>query len=114
MTRLPERAELEKLRAAALEIAQRGSGDSARLLNLLRTLERAHREIREGLFQESLPISRRELYRFLKEIEENGGWPYIPRMSLGQVLARLLEAEAAEDPRDAAKYDDPPPPGGLS
>lgn len=100
MTYPPERAELERLHAAALEIARSGPSDRARLLDLLRTLERAHREIREGLFQAALPGSRRELYQFLREIEERGGWPYIPRMSIQHLLAHLAAAESRLDRPD--------------
>jgi len=88
-----DRVELEQLRATALEIARHQRGDRIKLLDLLRLLEGVHREIREELFQESLPGTRRELYQFLKEIEEQGGWPYIPRMSLQRLLELLAEVE---------------------
>lgn len=80
------RAKLEELRATALELAKHQRGDRTKLLDLLRVLEGVHREIREDFFQDALPGTRRHLYQFLKEIEEQGGWPYIPRMSLQRVL----------------------------
>ena len=95
-----DRTELEQLRATALEIAQHQRGDRIKLLSLLRLLEGVHREIREELFQASLPGTRRELYQFLKEIEEQGGWPYIPRMSLQRLLEYVsvaIEAESAQE-----------------
>jgi len=93
-----DRTELEQLRATALEIAKRQRGNRIELLDLLRPLEGVHREIREELFQEALPGTRRELYQFLKEIEEQGGWPYIPRMSIQRLLASLAEVETRPAP----------------
>lgn len=63
------------------------------LLALLRAVEQIHREIRENLFQASLPDNRQELYALLKNIEEEGGWPYIERLRLRSLLAYLAESE---------------------
>ncbi|MEA5532412.1 hypothetical protein VB691_00140 [Crocosphaera sp. XPORK-15E] len=67
-------------------VAEQCDGDSQALLDLLRTLETLHREIRSNLFEPSLPNTRNALYEFLKEIDESGGWPYIERMKLQAFL----------------------------
>ena len=59
------------------------------LLELLRILENLHREIREGLFQESLPDNRQDLYALLRDIEAEGGWPYIARPRLRSLLVNI-------------------------
>lgn len=66
-------------------------GDSLALLALLRTLESLHREIHDGFFQPSLPVSRQALYSLLKDIETSGGWPYIPRLRLRSLLEKFLD-----------------------
>ncbi len=60
-----------------------------RLLELLRTLEYLHQEIRVNLFEPSLPNTRKDLYHLLLDIEETGGWPYIERMKLQAFLEHL-------------------------
>ena len=73
-------------------LAREHKGNPTELLALLRSLEFLHQELREGLFQESLPNNRQRLYNLIKEIEANGGWPYIPRMKL-RSLFKHLQAE---------------------
>ena len=94
-------AELElKLKSIATTVrALAGSyqQDSLALLALLRQLEQLHREIRDGLFQASLPDNRQALYALLKDIESEGGWPYIERMKLQSFLAHLGVQPEAED-----------------
>ncbi len=70
-------------------IAHRHAGDEIALLTLLRTLEAAHREICDQYFQDALPKSRQQLYGFLREIESEGGWPYIPRMKVRSLLEKM-------------------------
>ncbi|MEB3337517.1 MAG: hypothetical protein VKJ46_08655 [Leptolyngbyaceae bacterium] len=80
--------------------AQACQGNPTHLLALLRLLEHLHREVRDGLFQESLPDNRQALYSLLREIEAEGGWPYIQRMKLQVLLSNLLvemDAEAATE-----------------
>ncbi|MGB3694307.1 MAG: hypothetical protein WA865_04175 [Spirulinaceae cyanobacterium] len=77
-------------------LARQHQEDSYNLLSLLRTLELLHREIREELFQPSLPDNRQKLYNLVKDIEETGGWPYIERMRLNALLNNWLEALARE------------------
>jgi hypothetical protein len=75
--------------------AQSRQGDTLALLALLRMLESLHREIRDSVFQESLPDNRQALYNLLKDIETEGGWPYIQRMKLRSLLTNL-QAEVSE------------------
>ncbi len=78
-------------------LARQHQEDSYNLLSLLRTLELLHREIREELFQPSLPDNRQKLYHLVKDIEETGGWPYIERMRLKVLLTNWLETFAEEE-----------------
>lgn len=66
-------------------------GDAIGLLDLLRLLERLHREVTEGAFQEALPQNRQELYKLLRVMEEEGGWPHISRLKLQMVCAQLKQ-----------------------
>ena len=63
------------------------------ILALLRMLEQLHRDICENHFQKLLPNNRHDLYDLLTEIEAQGGWPYIERMKLRSLTARLEEGE---------------------
>lgn len=78
-------------------LAKTAEGNSLDLLMILRTLEHLHQEIRDDLFQASLPENRQQLYHLLREIESQGGWPYIPRSSL-KVLMKKLQLSAPEPP----------------
>lgn len=82
--------ELEELVKVVRQFAQKSQGDSLALLALLRTLESLHREVREGEFQKSLPSNRQALHNLLRDIEANGGWPYISRMRLQDLMFNLL------------------------
>lgn len=88
--------ELQNITTAARALAQRCQGDSLALVALLRHLEELHREIRDGMFQASLPDNRQALYALLKDIESQGGWPYIERMKLQSLLVNLQVENAAE------------------
>lgn len=59
------------------------------LLAILRVLESTHQEIRDRWFQNALPDNRQDFYTLLQDIENNGGWPYIERMRLQALLAKL-------------------------
>jgi hypothetical protein len=75
------------------DLAELHQTDPLALLQLLRTLEQLHREIQQGYFQSALPDSRQSLYALLRDIEENGGWPYIQRWKLQELFANLAELE---------------------
>lgn len=85
------KARLKNLADTVQELAEEHRGDSMALLALLRTLESLHQEIRDSLFQESLPDNRQALYNLLRDIETSGGWPYIHRMKLQKLLMQLSD-----------------------
>ncbi|MCU0551389.1 MAG: hypothetical protein MUC48_18735 [Leptolyngbya sp. Prado105] len=93
--------EIDRVAQEVRAIAQDSKEDGIALLALLRVLETLHREIREGLFQESLPSNRQALYSLLKDIEASGGWPYIHRMRLQEFLRNLIVE--SEDDADLAE-----------
>lgn len=88
---------LAAIRAEIWAYAQGCDGDSTSLLSLLRTLELVHREIREQMFESSLPQTRNDLYHFVREIEDQGGWPYIERMKLRELLHYLIPQDSVID-----------------
>ena len=83
--------ELTRLTQDIQAIAESYKGDTLALLALLRTLEEVHVQVRDGLFQPSLPNNRQKLYALLRDIEMDGGWPYIPRMKLKRLMANFEE-----------------------
>lgn len=95
--------DIEEIRLAVQMAAQKRVKDCEALLSLLRQLEDLHRDIRETLFQESLPTNRQHLYYLLRDIEINGGWPYIKRMKLAELRKSLEDAlETSADSADSA------------
>jgi hypothetical protein len=91
----PTTESIDRLEAIVAEIhviADLDRADPIALLQLLRTLEQLHREIQQGYFQTALPDSRQDLYALLRDIEENGGWPYIQRWKLQALFANLAES----------------------
>lgn len=74
-------------------------GDAIALVDVLRLLERLHREVTEGAFQEALPQNRQELYKLLRVVEEEGGWPHIPRYKL-QTLCSQIAPEVEDEAID--------------
>ncbi len=87
---------LKKIAMMVRSEAQTCQNNSLALLALLRLLEGLHRDIRDSLFMESLPNNRQALYALLKNIEEEGGWPYIHRMKLRSLLATVAENISSE------------------
>jgi len=98
----PEPSECQAIATTVRAFAQRYQKDSLALLTLLRRLEELHREIRDGVFQSSLPDDRQGLYKLLKDIEAKGGWPRIERMNLESLLTRF-EAKETDDGAQVAK-----------
>lgn len=88
---------LQSIATAVRALAGSYQQDSLALLALLRQLEQLHREIRDGSFQASLPDNRQALYALLKDVESEGGWPYIERMKLQSFLAYLDSQTNTED-----------------
>ncbi|PZO22542.1 MAG: hypothetical protein DCF25_02735 [Leptolyngbya foveolarum] len=86
---LPE--DLQQLTQRVRATAEVREGDCIALLELLRLLESLHFEIRDTLFRDALPDNRQRLYRLLRDIEQEGGWPYIKRMQLLALLEHLDE-----------------------
>ena len=104
-------SQLQSLTEAIRTLAESCQGDSVLLLALLRTLESSHREIRDGLFQASFPDNRQALYKLLRDIEANGGWPYIQRMKLRSLLGysqqlSSVEHSGAESENDSAETEE--------
>ncbi|MEO0768105.1 MAG: hypothetical protein AAFY72_01515 [Cyanobacteria bacterium J06649_4] len=93
----PDLAELVQVVRAT---AQSKEGDCLALLELLRLLDDLHYEIRDTLFRDALPDNRQRLYRLLKDIEQQGGWPYIKRMNLRELLEHFEEHDV-ESPTDS-------------
>ena len=79
------------------QLVDRSQTDPVALLKILRFLESLHQEVRELHFQSALPIHRHELYAMLREIEAEGGWPYIPRMQLRELLSGEMQAPTSGD-----------------
>lgn len=93
---------LEKIAAITRLVAEQHRGHSLELLAVLRLLERLHQDIRDSLFQDSLPDNRQALYALLRDIETSGGWPYIHRMKLQALLVHLLPDETDKQDASAA------------
>ncbi|WP_219904634.1 hypothetical protein [Stenomitos frigidus] len=84
-------SKLKSLGDTIRNLANARQGESLALLSLLRMLEGLHQEIRDSLFQDSLPDNRQALYSLLKDIETSGGWPYIHRMKLRALLSNFQD-----------------------
>ncbi|HEY9624252.1 MAG TPA: hypothetical protein V6C78_28105 [Crinalium sp.] len=88
--RLASQPDLMAIATAVHQSVEQRQGDSLALLALLRLLESLHKEIQEGIFQDRLPTNRQGLYALLRDMEAQGGWPYIPRMKLQAIMTRML------------------------
>lgn len=88
----PTPAEAINAHLTDLETLASGLSDQPQaLLELLRRLEALHRTIQDGPFRNSLPSDRNALYQLLGEMEESGGWPYIPRLQLRTFMDLLQQ-----------------------
>ncbi|MFZ9271008.1 MAG: hypothetical protein ACO23C_07155 [Prochlorococcaceae cyanobacterium] len=85
-------AVITELEALAGEL----SGNPQGLLTLLRQLEQLHRTLQDGAFRSSLPADRSALFNLLREMEQSGGWPYIPRLQL-RTFMDLLQRDRHDD-----------------
>ena len=83
------RNQLPPIVANIQNIAEQNSDDEVLLLSILRSLEEVHRHIRTNLFEQSLPTTRHDLYNLVRDIEEQGGWPYIERMKLKELMQNI-------------------------
>ena len=95
-------AEIAPFLEGLAQVAASHEGDPLALLGLLRQLEALHRTIQDGSFRSSLPSERSSLFRLLQDMEQSGGWPYIPRLQLRTFLD-LLQAEPPETPGDGLR-----------
>lgn len=86
-------ADLAQLSTLIDQAALGRRGQHVELLALLRLLEQRHRDICETLFYDALPDNRQHLYALLRDIEINGGWPYIQRMKLQALLSNLPDLD---------------------
>jgi hypothetical protein len=98
---------LEAIARLVQETAKASEGDGIALLRLLRLLEKLHQEIRDTMFQDTLPKNRHSLYALLRDMEAEGGWPYISRMKLRSLLQHLLDEPPAESPSPLNPLADP-------
>ncbi|TVQ47844.1 MAG: hypothetical protein EA365_03005 [Gloeocapsa sp. DLM2.Bin57] len=89
--------ELTEIKAKIWTLAQEYKQDNLSILQLLRTLENTHREIRDQVFESSLPNTRNTLYNLIRDMEETGGWPYIERMKLKDLLLKLQFKQTESD-----------------
>ncbi|NJK59316.1 MAG: hypothetical protein HC918_02325 [Oscillatoriales cyanobacterium SM2_1_8] len=71
----------------SLAVSQRTNPQE--LLGILRDLEALHRQICAEMLMPALPNTRHELFALLQNIEANGGWPYIYRVRLQELLQKL-------------------------
>jgi len=85
----PLSPELHQAIRAIRAIAARQRTDPQGLLLVLRELEALHRQICEEMLMPALPDTRHELFGLLQNIEANGGWPYIYRIRLQELLQKL-------------------------
>lgn len=83
-------ARLQRWCTEGAELCEQAGNDPEQLLAVLRQLEQLHRNLQDGSFRNSLPSDRRQLYKLLQTMEQNGGWPYIPRLQL-KTFMELLE-----------------------
>jgi hypothetical protein len=91
---------LDALLAELFSLSQQLANQPEALVNLLRKLEQLHRGIQDGPLRGSLPADRHKLFELLQNLEQSGGWPYIPRPQLHNFLRQLQQqpAEAPETP----------------
>ena len=92
-------ARLQRWCTEGAELSEQAGNDPEQLLVVLRQLEQLHRDLQDGPFRNSLPSDRHQLYKLLQAMEQNGGWPYIPRLQL-KTFMELLEPGSEHDAPD--------------
>ena len=92
-------ARLQRWCTEGAELCEQAGNDPEQLLAVLRQLEQLHRDLQDGSFRNSLPSDRHQLYKLLQAMEQNGGWPYIPRLQL-KTFMELLDGEADQETPD--------------
>ena len=91
---------LDALLAELFSLSQELANQPKALVNLLRKLEQLHRSIQDGPLRGSLPADRHPLFELLQNLEQSGGWPYIPRPQL-QSFLNQLQQKPTEPPEEA-------------
>jgi small-conductance mechanosensitive channel len=99
---------LKALLAELSSLSQELANQPEALVNLLRQLEQLHRQIQDGPLRGSLPSDRHKLFELLQNLEQSGGWPYIPRPQLHNFLRQLQQ-----QPFEAPETPEQQPPGEL-
>ena len=90
--------ELQEIGQRIWHLAEKYQNQTLELLLILRTIESVHSDIREQMFVSSLPDTRHRLYILLRHLEEEGGWPYIPRMRIKDIFQKLeLENQSSAE-----------------
>jgi hypothetical protein len=88
--------ELNTLVNQIQSLATQQQGNAVQLLEVLRALESLHSQICNDLFQPAMPNNRHALFDLLRNIEANGGWPYIYRIRLKDLLRNLEVADLTD------------------
>ncbi len=86
-------SKLESINKDIVELVESCDGNCLEILHILKELEATHRYLHDEFLSPSLPTNRHRLYLLVRHMEEVGGWPYIPRMSLKSFCKNLLSEE---------------------
>ena len=95
-------ARLQRWRTEGAGLSAQAGNDPEQLLVVLRQLEQLHRDLQDGPFRNSLPSDRHQLYKLLQAMEQNGGWPYIPRLQLKTFMELLEPGDEHDTPDQSA------------
>lgn len=95
--------DLQVLAKSIEQAAVDRTGNELALLELLRLIEFLHAYIRDEFFQDALPTNRQRLYALLRDIEVNGGWPYIQRMRIRSLLGELSPEDLTQPNKESER-----------
>jgi hypothetical protein len=98
-------SDFSTITALIRKVVDQSKGDAIAQLRVLRFLEHLHQDIRESEFQPALPTDRHGLNNLLKEMEAQGGWPYIPKMNLRALLSYELYENIPADTLESKQPD---------